>query len=75
MVRLMAKSMATLPDPDFSLCLALISDRIAEEEPFPVLAAAAAAFSRADFTEFWRIKNEQSPLFAAIPVCAACRLL
>ncbi|KAG0246202.1 armadillo-type protein [Mortierella sp. GBAus27b] len=52
---ILVKALTTLPEPDFNLCLYLLSDQMATEEPVVRLVALQDLLEQARFTDFWRV--------------------
>jgi len=51
--KILLKALMNLPNPDFSLCLYLIPERLHGEEPVRTLSTLAALLETARFVEFW----------------------
>ncbi|KAK3828637.1 MAG: armadillo-type protein [Benniella sp.] len=52
---ILVKALTTLPEPDFNLCLYLLSDQMANEEPVVRLIALQDLLEQARYTDFWKV--------------------
>jgi len=52
---ILVKALTTLPEPDFNLCLYLLNDQMANEEPVVRLIALQDLLEQARYTDFWKI--------------------
>jgi len=64
--KVLVSALVRLPDPDFSLCMHLVPERLQAEEPFSSLANAAAALEGARFAEFWQLAAQLKDLFDTV---------